>query len=200
MDINQDRNERGKAGQLALGVTGHRFLAEIEKVIHGIDRALDRIEARYEMKNVRLISSLAEGADQLVVNRVMTRWEPEIIVPLPFPEREYTAQFSSQQAQGEFQELLNHASQVFVITSSGSPEDAYAAAGYYVLERCQILIAVWDGKHSLGKGGTGDIVREARKRRKPIAWVHAGNRIPGTQEPTSLGIRQGDVTIENFPE
>jgi hypothetical protein len=29
-------------------------------------------------------------------------------------------------------------------------------------------------------------------------WVHAGNRRPGTQEPTSLGAEQGKVTVENF--
>jgi hypothetical protein len=29
--------------------------------------------------------------------------------------------------------------------------------------------------------------------------VHAGNRAPGTLQPTSLGSEQGRVTFENWP-
>jgi hypothetical protein len=32
----------------------------------------------------------------------------------------------------------------------------------------------------------------------PFAWVHAGNRRPGTMEPTSLRTDQGHVTYENL--
>ena len=49
-----------------------------------------------------------------------------------------------------------------------------------------------------GQGGTGEVVAQARARGKPIAWIHAGNRKPGTMEPTSLGADQGRVTYENL--
>ncbi len=39
------------------------------------------------------------------------------------------------------------------------------------------------------------MVAQARARHIPIAWVHAGNRRPGTMEPTSLGPDQGKVTF-----
>jgi hypothetical protein len=58
---------------------------------------------------------------------------------------------------------------------------------------------VWDGQGAQGQGGTGGIVAEARKCGLPIAWVHAGNRRPGTLEPTSLGAEQGEVSFERFP-
>jgi hypothetical protein len=60
-----------------------------------------------------------------------------------------------------------------------------------------VLIAIWDGKTAQGQGGTGAIMARARQRGLPIAWVHAGNRKPGTQEPTSLGAEQGMVTFEH---
>ena len=45
---------------------------------------------------------------------------------------------------------------------------------------------------------TSMVVAEARVRGLPMAWIHAGNRLPGTMEPTSLGPDQGVVTFENM--
>jgi hypothetical protein len=39
---------------------------------------------------------------------------------------------------------------------------------------------------------------KARARGMPIAWVHCGNRIPGTNQTISLGEEQGTVSFENF--
>ena len=61
-----------------------------------------------------------------------------------------------------------------------------------------MLIAVWDGQDGQGQGGTATVVAKARELGLPIAWVHAGNRKPGTLEPTSLGAEQGSVSYENF--
>jgi len=33
----------------------------------------------------------------------------------------------------------------------------------------------------------------------PLAWVHAGNRKPGTNQATSLGEKQGKVSFERMP-
>jgi hypothetical protein len=67
-----------------------------------------------------------------------------------------------------------------------------------VLEDCDVLLAIWDGQDAQGQGGTGGTVAEARARGIPVVWVHAGNRRPGTHEPTSLGDEQGQVTYENL--
>ena len=78
-------------------------------------------------------------------------------------------------------------------------DEAYAAVGRYVLDHCELLIAIWDGQGAQGQGGAGEIVAQAHQRGLPIAWVHAGNRRPGTQEPTTLGGEQGIVTLVRFP-
>ncbi len=62
-----------------------------------------------------------------------------------------------------------------------------------------MLLAVWDGQPPQGAGGTGWVVSEARRRGLPLAWVHAGNRQPGSEQPVSLGDEQGTVTFERFP-
>ena len=77
---------------------------------------------------------------------------------------------------------------------------AYEHAGLVMLDRCEVLVAIWDGMHAQGQGGTGGLVAEARRRAMPVAWVHAGNRRTGTVEPTSLGDQQGAVSFERLPD
>jgi hypothetical protein len=182
-----------------LGVTGHRILAEMEKLEAGIGEALRFIERKFPGESLAVISSLAEGADRLVVHQVLTRPHSRLIVPLPVPQSDYLKDFPSPQSQKEFLSLLDRAGEVIALPPTPTREEAYEAAGNYVLNHCDVLMTVWDGQGAQGLGGTGGIVAEARRRKLPIAWVHAGNRRPGTEEPTSLGDEQGQITYENFP-
>jgi hypothetical protein len=49
--------------------------------------------------------------------------------------------------------------------------DAYAHAGRYIVDHCDVLIAVWDGAPSRGRGGTAEIVQYALERNRPILRV-----------------------------
>lgn len=184
---------------VTIGVTGHRFLAQLDKVTEGVDAALDGVERAFDPP-FALTSSLAEGADRLVVRRALARWADAcLIVPLPLPEAEYLRDFTSKASREEFRHLLARADEVVPPPSAPSRDEAYAAAGRSVLDRSDVLVAVWDGQGAQGTGGTGEIVAEARASGLPLAWVHAGNRKPGTQEPTTLGEEQGKLTLERFP-
>jgi len=77
-------------------------------------------------------------------------------------------------------------------------EQAYRAAGEAIIEQIGVLIAIWDGRAAQGPGGTGEIVARARARMIPLAWVHGGNRKPGTNIPVALGAEEGEVTYEGF--
>jgi len=181
-----------------VGVTGHRVLSDIDKICAGIDLALAGIQDAYPAEQMALVSSLAEGADRLVVWRALERVTVRLIVPLPLPVAQYMTDFVTAASKEEFHALLGRAHETIALPRASSRVEAYETAGRYVLERCGVLIAVWDGSASQGVVGTGAIVREARKRGLPLAWIHAGNRIPGTMRPTSLGEEQGRVTFENM--
>ena len=185
---------------VTIGVTGHRFLTQVDKITAGVDEALRRIEAAFDAPPMAVISLLAQGADRLVVQRVFARWPAaELIVPLPLPQADYVTDFPSPESRDVFLDLLSRADRVITLPPSPRRDEAYAAAGRYVLDHCDVLLAVWDGKPAQGTGGTTEIVAEARRRGLPLAWVHAGNREPGTQRPVSLGRDQGKVTFERFP-
>ena len=47
-------------------------------------------------------------------------------------------------------------------------------------DRCDALIAVWDGEKSRGRGGTAEIVGYAQEKGVPIAWVHTKEGPPVT--------------------
>ena len=184
---------------VAIGVTGHRFLVELDRLTASVDEALRRIEETFPGQSLTVISPLAEGADRLVVHRVWARAEARLVVPLPLPESEYMTDFRTAESREEFLSLLNQADQVLVLPPAPTRVQAYAAAGRCVVDLCDVLIALWDGREAQGVAGTAKIVTAARRHGLPLAWVHAGNRIPGTEEPTTLGEEQGKVTFERFP-
>jgi hypothetical protein len=46
------------------------------------------------------------------------------------------------------------------------------------VDRCDAIIAVWDGEKSRGRGGTAEIVGYAQEQGVPIAWVHTAGGPP----------------------
>ena len=58
---------------------------------------------------------------------------------------------------------------------AGDREETYAEAGSFVVDRCDALVAIWDGAPSRGVGGTADAVARARDREVPLYWIRAGD-------------------------
>ena len=184
---------------ITIGVTGHRILAELEKIEAGVEKALDFIENAYPDQPLAVMSQIADGADRMVAKAVLSRPGARLIVHLPMPLADYETDFETEESKIEFRKLMSQASEVSELPPVESRNMAYEAAGVFILDHCDVLMTIWDGQGAQGQGGTGEIVSLARQRGLPIAWIHAGNRKPGTLEPTSLGDQQGMVTFEDFP-
>lgn len=183
---------------IRIGVTGHRILAERDKIDRGVDEALGRVEQLFPGEILMVVSALAEGADRIVAWRVLARPGACLVVPLPLDESDYIRDFASEESRSEFSILLERASRIERMPPAPARDQAYEAAGEYVLNNSDVLLTIWDGQPAQGLGGTADIVSRARKQKLRIAWVHAGNREPGANQPTTLGNEQGQVTFENF--
>lgn len=154
----------GGAGELWVGVTGHRDLARPDEVAVAVDAVLDALEAEGGGSLVA-VSALAEGADRLVARRVLARPGGRLIALLPLEPADYVADFADVASVEEFTELLAAADEYEVIT--GAPSDdwtreaAYERAGHAMLDRCDVLLALWDGEPGRGRGGTAEMVFEA---------------------------------------
>lgn len=157
-----------------IGVTGHRKLADMAAIEAGVDAALATIETRFPKEPLRILSSLAEGADRLVVRRVLLRPGARLVAVLPLPRLDYMTDFKSQQSREEFLALVGEAETVIEMPARDNRVEAYEQAGRYVVEHSDVLVAVWDGLPARGRGGTAEIAAWARGLGKAVIRVWPG--------------------------
>jgi hypothetical protein len=148
---------------LRIGVTGHRVLGDVAAVRTRVDRVLDRLLG--DSTAAVAISPLADGADRLVARAVLDRPGGALEVLLPLPVADYLDDFAAPSSRADFLALIDLARSVAVVPGA---EEARAAAyervGQAVVEGCDVLLALWDGAPSGGRGGTAEIVHYARRR------------------------------------
>jgi hypothetical protein len=184
---------------VAVGVSGHRNLPDLEIVSNAVDEALREILAVFGDNSLQVISPLAEGADRLVAWRAMANYSVRLVVPLPLEMSDYMLDFKSISSKAEFITLLEQADQVFELTAEDTREACYLDAGMYILDHSDVLIAVWDGAPARGIGGTAEIVTEARERGMPIAWVQVAGKKQATDSKTGRKVKSMNVYYERFP-
>jgi hypothetical protein len=110
---------------------------------------------------LRLMSPLAEGADQLAAEVALEMNVP-LDVPLPMPVNDYLREFDDDTAAERFQYLYAAADSVFVLfpgAADAVTAERYARLGIFLASHCHVLLAIWDGKDSDKLGGTSQVVR-----------------------------------------
>jgi hypothetical protein len=111
-----------------------------------------------------VFTSLAAGADQLVARAVLHEGGS---IHAIVPSANYEATLDGDDLIA-YNELLGEADQVTQLDFREPSEEAYWAAGKEIVDRSDLLIAIWDGKPARGLGGTGDVVNYARSRGKSV--------------------------------
>jgi hypothetical protein len=131
---------------------------------------------------IRVVSSLAEGADRVLLRAMPQGSQWEAILPLP--PADYCADFDSEASKQEFTDLLTKAAVRGVVPSAASRVDAYDAAGKAVVDRSDVMVFMWNGRPARGHGGTAEIYEYARQRKKAIFWIRIdGGRAELALEP-----------------
>ena len=157
---------------LVVAVTGHRDLlsSEVSGIRDQVRSLLQQLIDQYPDRRLRVMSPLAEGADQLVAE-VALELGIELSVPLPMPRHLYLQDFDTPESRARFESLCDRAIEVFELPlSSGNtveqisaPGEArnreYAQVGVFLCAHCHILLALWDGKLTSDLGGTGQVVK-----------------------------------------
>jgi len=175
---------------LRVGITGHRSVGKDDTtVIDAVRRALDLIDERRRTGtdatpvDLTVVSALAEGADRLVAWHAMLRGA-SLEVVLPLPRDDYLADFISEESKDEFRALLEHAAAVTELAAARKREEAYERAGRAVVDRSDIIVALWDGRAAQGRGGTAEIVATRVSRPSPCYGSPSGGR--GSARPAHL--------------
>jgi hypothetical protein len=177
---------------IRVGVTGHRpnrlgnvdhahLRRQIESVLKVVQDVANRISADplagylLTAPLFRIMSPLAEGSDRWVAEEALNLGF-ELQCPLPFARNVYESDFAAPESKERFQNLLHQATAVLELDGSRESSDAenraYENAGRAVLRHSDLLIAIWDGKHDEGRGGTAQVAKEAMQLGIPVIWIH----------------------------
>jgi hypothetical protein len=179
--------DRAIPARIVIGVTGHRTLQGDAALADQVRATLERVRQLFPSLSstpvmFRVLSPLAEGADRLVVREVLTFPTSQLDVVLPLEKSDYLQDFDTPDSKAEFEELLSRARSVKQLPPTASRNEAYVQVGRYVVDHCDVLIALWDGKSAAGQGGTAEIVRYARETRCPLFWIHTADTGEITEE------------------
>jgi hypothetical protein len=162
----------------ALGVTGHRNLDDGPGLRERIGDAIGRVPGVLGFQpghatpiTFAVVSALAEGADRIVTHEVLALEGASLDAVLPLPVEDYARDFETPESMAEFRTLLDRAVQVTVVERAASRDDAYEWAGREVVDRSDVLLALWDGEPARGKGGTAEVVDYARTAGVPVIWI-----------------------------
>src|SRR5206468_501022 len=114
-------------------------------------------------------SALALGTDQLFVKAAL---ELGISVEVVIPCAKYAEIFSSAEAREEYHRLLKCCQNVYSLPFEECSDDAFLAAGHWIVDHSDLVILVWNGYPAAGKGGTADTASYARLVGRPFIHIH----------------------------
>lgn len=157
-----------------VGVTGHRTLNDPDMVARACRDLLEQVLR--EHPTAMACSALAVGADTTFAE-VALALGMSLLVVVPFAR--FLEDFASTEEQAHYQRLRASAARVIDQPFTERSDDAYLAGGVWIANHVDLLVAIWDGESSRGRGGTADIVARARARGVPVRVITA--------------TRQGDV-------
>lgn len=157
-----------------VGFSGHRQIADPAGVAHAVRAALEGLQREAPGEWIAL-SSAAAGADLIFVLNALDLglgWEALLPLPLVDFERDF-----SPQEWTEVKALLARAEHTEIAAEPGSREEAYLSGGFEIVNRCDVLLVVWDGQPARGKGGTADVVGFARAMGRPIVIINPDSKV-----------------------
>jgi hypothetical protein len=147
-----------------IGATGHQQLPA-----EAMSFLIDHVQAtvRSCQPPLCVLTALAAGADQLVARAVL-REGGSLYAIVPAAGYESTLDGDDLHS---YEELLMQAAEITRLEFGEPSEQAYWAAGKEIVNRCDLLIAIWDGQRARGLGGTGDVVDYARSTGKDVRVI-----------------------------
>ena len=164
---------RSLSPAVRIGVTGHRALEQA--VRQSVDEELERLFSYLASLpstdgRVGAVSSLAIGADQMFAEAALRHGIP-IEVVIPFAS--FIEDFAEGAERDSYERLLSAAASIAHLPWAERSDEAYLAGGVWVVDHCDLLIAIWNGEKAAGAGGTGQVVDYSREAGKPCIHMHA---------------------------
>src|SRR5260370_826461 len=154
-----------------IGASGHQNLGD-EATSHFVAQHFRELLRTYQQREHHVIfhSALAKGADQLFVQVALEEGVPvEVVLPCA----QYETIFASDAERDEYARLLRSCQAYHRLPPQECSDDAFLAAGQWLVDQSDVMILAWNGLPPQGRGGTSDVVSYARF----VGWpfVHLDN-------------------------
>ncbi|MFC5718688.1 hypothetical protein ACFP1Z_00650 [Streptomyces gamaensis] len=157
----------------AIAVTGHMDLTD--STVELVWSALRELIRQHADGQLVGISCLARGADSLFADLILEA-SGRLVVLLP--SSDYRQAKVKPDHAPLFDRLVEAAAEVVLMPYETANREAYEAANQALLKRAERVVAVWDGRPSSGRGGTADVVAQARVAGLPVdvVWPDGASR------------------------
>lgn len=155
---------------MIVGITGHSNLDEATAA--SVRNALREHFAGLDPASLVGVTCLARGADQIFADTVLDHGgKLEVIAPAA----DYFDRIPDPDARTRCDQYLARATSVRTLPFEHAEHDAYTAASKALVDRSELLLAVWDGSTD---SGTGKAVAYARvhERRVMVIWPDGARR------------------------
>jgi hypothetical protein len=173
---------------LNVAITGHRagvlnaqLVRTLRPIVFTVFRELREATLRLQQSEDQFCSSssarlllntaLATGADQIAA--ICGRSSGYFVrALLPFEAREYRKDFAIGDELDGFEQALAAADEIVALPGARTDDaGAYVLVGQSLVEKADILIAIWDGEAGKGPGGTAHVVELAMEAGVPVIHI-----------------------------
>jgi len=153
---------------MIIGFSGHQRIDHPERW-GWVREQFERLLRDRAVSGTKILVALAEGGDQVFTEAALSLGLPvDVVLPCSL----YEDTFHGDDEKTKYRALLARSAKVVTLDFVEPSQDAFLAAGKYVVDHCDLLVTLWNGKVAAGKGGTGDIVEYARSLARPLIHVH----------------------------
>lgn len=157
---------------MRVGITGHRGLPD--PVAKDVRRLLAEKAHTYDRAELVAVSCISDGPDAWWAQAVLgAGGQLEVVIPA----KEYRAGLPDWH-HPDYDVLLSKAVTVHRTGKRESTPQAHQAGSEILVDRCDELLAVWDGLPARGYGGTADVVAYAHRTGTPVTvlWPQDATR------------------------
>ena len=145
---------------LVFAITGHRDIdnKDIECLKEKVVNVFSEYKKKYPNTDIVLLTALSEGADILVAEVALNN-NILVKVILPFEKEKYLEGFEDKGAVDKFNDLISiHKCVEITLEPKENSDLCYDNLGKYLVNNCNILLALWDGENNSKIGGTSEVV------------------------------------------
>lgn len=129
------------------------------------------------------LSCLAAGTDQIFADLIIAKGIPLCAI---IPSRNYDSTFENNVTLKAYERLSGLAANLVELDFPEPSEGAFFSASKEMVQRSDVLIAVWDAQPSKGLGGTADVVSYAKKLGNGVIHLNPDNLSQTETNPLAI--------------